>query len=802
MQRLAALLVVLLLAWPAHARSGVIPAGIRAEGLHLPRLAAAPRIEDFVAMQAEEASQAGENQREGALRQAQGGPHAPTEPQPELHAATESQPGAAVPQMAHITEMRQFQPGDGVAASERTDVYLGYDSKNIYAVWVCFDRTPGLLRAHLTRRENIWDDDTVDLWLDTFDDQHHAYEFMVNPLGVQADGIETEGQGEDFSFDTLWYSRGRRTAQGYVVWMAIPFKSLRFTDADVQKWGILLERRIPRNNEVDFWPTLTKRISGLLPQESHATGLEGIAPARNMQFIPYGLARSFRSLDTRDPVLPAWSQAPLKMDGGLDSKIILRDSFVLDTTVEPDFSQVETDDPQVTVNQRFAVYFPEKRPFFLENASYFQTPINLFFTRNIANPQYGARLTGKSGPYSVGVLFADDRAPGLEVAPSDPLAGTRAYYGIGRISRDILGNGSNVGLMYTDREFQGSENRVGGVDGRIRLNQNWSTSFQAVESSTYDRPTNTYAAGPAIAFTLDETSRSFGYNFNYADYSDGFETLTGFYGQTDIHNLHNWLRYRWYPGNNRWLVSAGPNFSNYETVDHEGDQIGWGYMPEWQFNFQRNTNLAFGYAEESETLRPRDYSALGHNQAYPRSTKYVRASSHYFRQFSFGADYRYGRKLVYDAPDGVAPYLGRRTSLNFWTTLRPLDRLEVDNSYILSRYRDVPTGLAIFNNHIVQTKWNYQFTREWSARAIVQYDAVLADPRFTSLDTTKGVAANFLITYLVHPGTALYVGYNSSLDNINRQLGYDPSGNLLRTANGFLNDGREIFVKVSYLLRF
>ena len=477
-------------------------------------------------------------------------------------------------QMAEVHTFIQREPSDGAPATQRTDVYLAYDATNLYAVFVCFDSEPGKIRAHLTRREQFLpDDDNVEIMLDTFRDRRRAYTFVTNPYGIQADSLWTEGRkagdtsstGDfgnfDSSFDTLWYSRGQLTSQGYVVWVAIPFKSLRFSQQKQQVWGIILNRGIPRTNESDFWPRVSSRVEGRLTQEATLSGLEGISPGRNTQFIPYGLARSFRSLDLADPNAPRFSERTLQGRFGLDSKFVVKDRLVLDLAINPDFSQIESDEPQITLNQRFEVFFPERRPFFQENANFFETPKGLVFTRRIIDPEFGARVTGKLGPYALGLLVADDRGPGEAVPPGGPLFGKRAYFFVGRASRDI-GNQSSLGVIYTDREFAAgsvcsaprslqailctSFNRVGGVDGRFKLNNNWEVQAQALVSSSATAD-GMYFAGPGSRLILNRTGRQFIYILSYVDNSPGFRAETGFIPRVDVRDLYQQAAYLFRP---------------------------------------------------------------------------------------------------------------------------------------------------------------------------------------------------------------------------------------------------------------
>src|SRR6185437_3634054 len=328
----------------------------------------------------------------------------------------------------------------------------------------------------------------------TFHDHRHAYMFYSNAYGIQQDGLMAENQGFDNSFDTVWHTYTKMTGSGYMVIFEIPFKSLRFKPKASDDWGFILIRVIPRNSEHSYFPRNTNKIQGMLTQEGTLEGFQDISPGRNVQFIPYTSVGAFRALDERDPAEERFTGKHVEPKAGLDSKVVIKDSLVLDTTINPDFGQIESDDPQVTVNQRFEVFFPEKRPFFQENSNYFQTPLNLVFTRRVVDPLYGARLTGKVGPWAIGWLFADDKRPSDKVPVYDPLSGHKAYYTILRVNHDI-GKESTIGFIFTDRELHTvpntictddpciwGSNRVGGFDTKIKINAKWSLTAQAVVS--------------------------------------------------------------------------------------------------------------------------------------------------------------------------------------------------------------------------------------------------------------------------------------------------------------------------------
>jgi len=746
-------------------------------------------------------------------------PHLSGEPKLEDFLGMAPQGDVAL-QMAREDGFLQREPHDGEAASQRTEAYLGYDAGHLFVVFVCFDGQQGRVRAHMTRRENLHGEDTVGVYLDTFLDRRRSYAFVSNPLGVQRDMIWTESGGPDDSFDTVWDSQGRRTKQGYVVLLAIPFKSLRFPAQEGKRWGIVLQRKISRSGEVSSWPYISSKLQGLLTQEAELDGLNGISSGRNLTLTPYGVMRSFKQLDLRDDTNPHYTSKRIGGTGGLDAKAVLHQSFVLDATFNPDFSQVESDEPQSTANQRFEVYFPEKRPFFLENSDYFQGPsftpegMNFFqpresfvFTRNILDPEFGLRLTGKTGPYSLGLLVSDDRGPGESVGPADPNFRKRAHFAVARVQREIGGRAS-IGLFYTDREFDAQYNRVAGLDARLKLGDNWVASAGADYSSTIDSD-GLYSTGPAYDLLLDRKGRQFDYSLEYHDTSPGFITDTGFFRRPDIRRVIQSLNYNFRPEGKR-IVSWGPHAGVARSYDYTGLLLDELYGAGGGIEFARQIHLEFGAGATRETLRPKDYSALPANKTFGEPYKFIGFFAQPLPSFSMRMIAFRSASINYNPPDGVAPYLADEEFIESAATVRPLTALGIENSYLLDRLRDRQSHSVAFTNHILRSKWNYQFTRKLSARIILQYSAVLSNPLLSSLSRTKGVNGDFLITYLVHPGTALYIGYNSNLENINPALCQrlpagpcDAAGPGLLYRNGpLLNDGRLFFVKLSYQFRY
>ncbi len=721
--------------------------------------------------------------------------------------------------LTEITGFIQNSPHDGDPPVEATEVWMGYTKSSLYFVFICHDHHPNEIRGHLARRENILNDDNVSVLLDPFQDRRKGILFTVNPAGVQADAAWTEGNGPDYSYDQVWDSDARVTSEGWMALIAIPFRSLRFPSSH-SDWGVVFQRNYPRNSESDFWPRISANVSGTLSQEATLRGIVGVTGSRNAQINPYTLGQNERTLNSFDPLDPYFSSRHMEATAGGEAKAILKDSIVFDATVNPDFSDIESDQPQFTVNQRYPVYFPELRPFFLENANFFLTPIQLVYTRNIIHPEFGGRVTGKIKHTNLGLFIIDDREPGMTVAPGDPLYKKRAIFAVGRVSED-LGKGSSIGAIYTDEEFGQGWNRIGGVDFTARMNNKWTSDGQWVESSTLGTVDSgtppTYSAGPAGYLDLNRSGHAFNMQSSYNDFSTGFETQLGFIQTNNIRSGHTHATYQWYP-KHKTIQSYGLETSQNIAFDHLGDRV-YHYSqfdPFWLL--PRNIVIAPIGGQNSDTVATTQTSAAGATQTiyqnFTENNGGIVFRGAPFAQFNFNLVALRSGNVNYNPPIPVGqqsgnPFLLNQNFVQLLFTLQPLRQLTADNTYLLDRDHSVANGAFVYENQVLRTKVNYQFTRAISARVIVEYDSTLANPSETSLQRTKQVQTEALLTWLPHPGTAVYIGYNNDLQNLNRSLcnrlpsgACDPNNTVPPRAINYLNDGRQIFIKASYLFRF
>jgi len=555
----------------------------------------------------------------------------------------------------------QNRPVDLVAPSEPTEVRIGYDSKFLYVGFRAYDER-GKVRATIGKRDAIFDDDWVGIWLDTFNDGRRAYELIFNPLGVQADAIFTEGVNEDFSVDIVHESKGVVLEDGYTVEVAIPFKSLRYEAGKDKKWGLHLLRTIKRlNNEQSSWMPISRDNSSLLGQEGHVTGLEGLSTERTIELIPsLTVSEEGRRVPTVSSAQRAFAEAArgrlpadqgrfsngnIGFDPGLTAKFGISPTMTLDLALNPDFAQVEADATVVTANQRFPIFFEEKRPFFLEGKEIFETLISAVHTRTIVDPDVAVKFTGKRGRNTFGLMLASDNAPGnLDEDKRDFVRATQdlsgvadtdlrnslqerrdtilktldknATFGVFRFKRDI-GKEGHIGFLGTTHSFVDRYNNVGGFDVRYRFNKQMVFTAQALGSLTHtpffyaeeDGVFDRKEKGLAYAYDLNNSGRNWGWEYSASARSRFFRADVGFDRRYNTHNQDFFWRYQSNDKPKAMIVSW--RFFNNSAVnfDWKGRSQFFQNESQVQLRMQKQTFVGFGVEEGYERVFESEFGA-------------------------------------------------------------------------------------------------------------------------------------------------------------------------------------------------
>ncbi|TKJ31940.1 hypothetical protein CEE39_06630 [bacterium (candidate division B38) B3_B38] len=658
-----------------------------------------------------------------------------------------------------ITEFMQWRPVDGKPPSEQTVAYIAYDTKNFYIAFQCYDSEPEKIRANISKRDDVFSDDLVGVILDTFNARQRGYVIAVNPLGIQLDGKVGEGMDDDYAFDIIFHSNGRVNKEGYAVEMTIPFKSLRFPSKDFNTFGIVFIRIINRKNQYVTWPPISQDIDSPFIQEAELVGLEGIKPGRNFELLP-----SFTALQvgTVSPDSGVFESGAVEPDFGIDFKYAFTSNLVGELSYNPDFSHVEADAGQIDVNLRYALYFPEKRPFFMEGRDIFNTPIEVLYTRRMADPLYGAKFTGKIGRTTMGFISALDEAPGFQLpGEENPYLGERALFNIFRLKRDIFSN-SSIGFIYTDKEFADSYNRVVGMDGRLRFTDKYSLSFQGLGTFSRSLEGEDISA-PALYLRFSRSARHFSFSTFYNDLYPDFRADSGFINRTDIRQVGANCSYQFMP-NNRWLQTYTPWVIFNRIYDHSGVLMDENRQISLNFEFSRQTFVSVYYNQILERWYEIDFRkgvfALSVSSA---PTGYLEGSIFI----------RLGDSIYYTPPN---PYLGYNRSLSASLSLRPNSRLKQELWLTKSTFYRERGGELVYDMDIIRTKTTYQFSKRLFLRAILEYNTYW-----------KRFQPDLLLSYIYSPGTVFFLGYSGLFDNQGEEL---------------MQSKRSFFIKVSYLWRF
>ncbi|QQS42722.1 MAG: carbohydrate binding family 9 domain-containing protein [Acidobacteriota bacterium] len=726
---------------------------------------------------------------------------------------------------ATFKDFIQTEPGDLIPPSKETIAYMGYDSKNLYIAYFCFDE-PDKIRATVAKRDAVGGEDYVGVFLDTFNDQRRAYILQFNPFGIQADGIKTVNDFQsDFSVDIVMESKGVIVENGWSVEVRIPFKSLRYEAGEGKMWGVDFWRRIDRlNREIDGWMPMKKGVNELV-QLGRITGLTGIDTERTIEIVPsVTVSQSGRRIGDPDvPGLSLFDNGSVEADVGVSVKFQVTPNVTLDLAVNPDFAEVEADAPVVRANERFPIFFPEKRPFFLEGREIFNSPLQVVNTRNIADPDVAAKVTGKIGKNTFGVMTAVDRFPNTD---------TRAYVGVLRLKRDILEN-SSIGIFATQYNFGADrKNTLGGFDGKIYLDSRTFAEFQAVFTHTRgffynpENDTREFRSGNGVAYRqlFDYTGRNRGWSVEVSGRSKDYRADVGFTRRTNTHGGSFRWRLGTEPKPENTLIGITTRGSHGFSVDESGRLQGAtlaSVNTNFKFQNQLDINVSFGssvekiYEDEFGPIRSatKEGAFVGadhrgalqwYGEANIGKTFSKRFSVYAEAGFSQNAlDLDFGASEVFPrvSPAYLQYLIDRQTDptleeppldpgkafllrYELGINLQPTDPWSINLSYNRQRLTRNDTDLVAFDSHLVSARTVYQFTRFTFARVRWDYDSV-----------RRSLNGQMLFGWSPNPGTAFYVGYNDNLF----YKGFNPFTGMFD--DGLRRDGRSFFVRASYLFR-
>ena len=685
----------------------------------------------------------------------------------------------------------EHSPGDQTRPDVDTRVWITYDDDNLYVAWMCYD-DPGEVRASFCERDRIFDDDYVILCIDTYGDATLAYELAANPYGIPGDLLFSSAQGEDITYDMIFETSGRITDDGWVVEMAIPFMRLRFPGTEEQTWRVDFWRNRPRESRYQYsWAAYDRGEDCWPCQWGTVTGISGIRSGTGLDLLPSFVARQSGSLEDDGQ----FTNAPASSAVSLGVAYDFSSELTAEATINPDFSQVESDAAQIDVNTTFALNYPERRPFFQEGSDLFNTYFDAVYTRSIYDPLVAGKVTWRKGSNSAAYLAArDDNS--VIIIPSEEssryVAGGESYSNILRARRD-LGEQAHLGLIATDRRFKsGGSGSLASIDGKIRLSPSNAFRFQVLATRTEE------VFNPSLTDSA----------FNETRFADGGHTaaLDGetFYGHGVYASLNRNAANYWLggdyqersptfradngfePSNNNRMGSARAGgvirFENSRVLENINGQVD--VARKWNFEGVQKDEWV------NATLETRFRTAqTGIHSSYLRSNELyagvqfvnIWQAHNCFNTrpgaaLSFGGHFNYGHRI---ARSQVV--LGKEISRGLWADVKPIDRLLVSFSYQNTFSDDLETGVRLFSQSIFRTRMALQVSRALSGRLVLQYN-----DRFDCWDIDP------LITYRINSLSVFYFGSTQAYQNMN----FADNG-----LDGWCLASRQYFLKFQYLLR-
>jgi hypothetical protein len=658
----------------------------------------------------------------------------------------------------------EWFPGNNVQPAVATEALVTFDDANLYVAFRAQDPNPGAIRAHLMDRDNVAafvQDDHVGFSLDTFNDERRAYQFRVNPLGVQVDAVFSEiDAAEDFSWDAIWDSKGAVTEQGYSVEIAVPFKQLRFPrSSEPQTWGIEAFRSYPRSVRYRISSRFTDRAKDcVLCQENKISGFEGIAPGRNIELSPTLTAARTDAIESfPDGGLEAGDE---DVEPGLTARWGVTPNTTLNATINPDFSQVEADAAQLEVNTRFALFFPEKRPFFLEGADLYLTPLQAVFTRTVADPDWGVKINTKEGKNALGVFVADDQVNSLIIPSNQGSAPAfleqEVTSGVLRYRRDV-GARSALGVLYTGREGDDYHNRVAGLDGFVRFTDSDTVRVQYLSSETqypdavaeaFNQSFNAFD-GDALHVQYDHFAKSWKGFVSYQDLDPAFRADSGFIPRVDVKTALAQVERFLYGDRDDWYAQMSFGVRGLRTEDHRGTLTDQNTELFGIYNGPLQSVLQGNVARRKEFFNGTTFEMDQQSfffQMNPSGKVRLRLQGQFGDQIDF-ANTRLG-ELTFLVPS-VQLRVGRNASVQLDHALQKLDIAEG----------------KVFEVNLTQMRLIYQFNVRTFVRTIVQYQDLQRDPSLYLRPVRpeqEDLFGQFLFSYKLNPQTVLFAGYTDT----------------------------------------
>jgi hypothetical protein len=652
----------------------------------------------------------------------------------------------------------QLSPKENGVPTEKTVAYLGYDEKNLYVAFRAYDSQASKIRCSITKRDGCLEDDWVFIMLDTFNEKRRAFSFLLNPAGVQMDMMRVEEGGNDdmdASWDTVFTSEGKTDAEGYTVEAAIPFKSLRFPNQDIKTWNIVLGRNLPRTGEIILHPHYSRDIPGLLSNGRQFIIQGAVERSKNVEIMPF-LTSLKREGET------------LKAEPGANFKLGLSSNMTVDLTANPDFSQIEADEPKIDYNLRYALRYTEKRPFFLEGMEIFSSPeIETVYTRQISDPIFGAKASGKSGRFTYGLLSAYDMHPAESLwdisGGGETTTDKRAFSNVFRTKADV-GSGSYIGFTLTDKELGGGTwSRLGGIDGQLRFKDKVFFNFQALASSSSLDGDRTSLA-PGLYGELYYTTKHWNIGGYYMAMHPDFQASLGFVNRTDYRSAGGFASYRIYP-DKKYLnqVQLRLQAGRREGYADSTTQDTW-IRPQVQFRLTEFNQIFVTYEAGLERFA---------DVPFKKQTLSIESQITFISWMPFNFFFETGDSINYDPEDA---FLGYSNTYGLSATIKPSSRLQLGADFSKQTYWRAAGGEKLWDYNVIRQRTTYQFSKTLSFRAIVDYNFFY-----------KEAFGSLLASWVLRPGTVFFLGFDN---------------NYLSGADGrLIQDNYNIFVKFSYWWR-